>query len=295
MSKLIYENSFLVGCMRLGAWGAKYNTNEYETFIDECLNNGLSDFDHADIYGDYTTEIEFGEVIKKRPDLKNKVQITTKCGIKHPCDQRAGYTVKAYDSSPEHILESVDNSLSNLGIDQIKVLLLHRPDFLMDVNAIADVFKKLSNSGKVKYFGVSNFSMTQFDLLNQKYPLVTNQIEISLFHLNAFLDGTLDQCQNLKIQPAAWSPLGGGKLWTKSEDVQDKKLHEVLNSMQIKYNCTSSQLLLAWLLKHPSGIIPVLGTSKSARVIESLKAMDINLCKEDWYVMLESARGHEVA
>lgn len=291
---MIQFSPIIIGCMRFGAWGVKMSTNDLERFIDECLELGLNDFDHADIYGGYTTESQFGEVIRRRPDLKQKIQVTTKCGIKMVCEERPNHKVASYDSGSAHILKSVDRSLSNLGIETIDLLLLHRPDYLMDPYEISDVFEELSDAGKVKHFGVSNFSASQFDLLNDQFPLVTNQIEASLLHLDAFSDGTIDQCFRKGIQPTVWSPFGGGKMFGQSDDDRILRLQNKLSEFGEKYNARSDQIQLAWLFLHPSNMIPILGTSKIERVKAARTAREIQLSKEDWYDLLQVSMGQPV-
>ena len=285
----------IIGTMRLGVWGEKLSLAAQERFIDQCLDLGINDFDHADIYGCYTTESEFGAILKRRKDLKNKVQITTKCGIKLICEERPTHKVKSYDSSANHILQSTENSLKELGIDQIDLLLLHRPDYLMNPSEIAVAFEQLKRAGKVKHFGVSNFSPSQFDLLNSYTPLLTNQVEVSITHRNAFEDGTLDQCIKHKIQPTAWSPLGGGTIFGESEDITIQAIQKVAKTLGEKYGAGIDQILLAWINKHPSRIVSVLGTSKIKRVEAALKALEITLTHEEWYELWQAAIGEEVA
>ena len=285
----------IIGTMRLGVWGEKLSLAAQERFIDQCLDLGINDFDHADIYGCYTTESEFGAILKRRKDLKNKVQITTKCGIKLICEERPTHKVKSYDSSANHILQSTENSLKELGIDQIDLLLLHRPDYLMNPSEIAVAFEQLKRAGKVKHFGVSNFSPSQFDLLNSYTPLLTNQVEVSITHRNAFEDGTLDQCIKHKIQPTAWSPLGGGTIFGETEDVNILAIQKVAKTLSEKYDAGIDQILLAWINKHPSRIVSVLGTSKIKRVEAALKALEITLTHEEWYELWQAAIGEEVA
>lgn len=285
----------IIGTMRLGEWGAQLSTQALEKFIDGCLDLGLRDFDHADIYGHYTEEGNFGRVLKRRPDLKSKVQITTKCGIKLITPNRPTHSLKSYDSSKKHILFSAEKSLQNLGVEQLDVLLLHRPDYLMNPHEIAEAFTQLQQAGKVKAFGVSNFSPSQFELLNQFFPLINNQVEISLLHRNAFEDGTLDQCLRLGITPTAWSPLGGGALFKKGEDPILSKIQKVLEILGEKHQASADQILIAWLIKHPAGILPVLGTTKINRVKSALNATKIKLSHEDWYALWEAAIGKNIA
>ncbi|MEO9512510.1 MAG: aldo/keto reductase [Flavobacteriaceae bacterium] len=285
---------YVIGTMRLGSWGSKLSTSEYENFIEGCIDLNLIDFDHADIYGHYTTEDDFGKVLKSRKDLRPKMRITTKCGIKLVSENRPEHRIKSYDLTATHIEASVEKSLASLQTDYLDVLLLHRPDYLFDPYEIADVFSKLKKEGKVLAFGVSNFSPSQFDLLNTLTPLVTNQVEISLLHRNAFEDGTLDQCQKLKVIPSAWSPLGGGLLFKDSSDTKIKAIQNTLATLAKKYGAAADQILYAWLRKHPAGIIPVLGTSKIERIKTAHQALTIELTHEEWYMLWESALGREI-
>lgn len=294
MKNQISFSPLIVGAMRLGDWGAKMKTKALERFIDQCLELGLKDFDHADIYGHYTSEGQFGEVLKRRPDLKKRVQITTKCGIKMVCDNRPQHKIKSYDTSKQHILTSTENSLKELGMECIDLLLIHRPDYLMNPYEIAEAIELLKKQGKVKYFGVSNFTTSQFEMLNAFTPLSTNQIEVSVLHRNAFDDGTLDQCLKLGIIPTAWSPFGGGAVFARTNDAHIERIRDVGYALADKHSCSIDQILLAWLLKHPSGIIPVLGTSKINRVETALGALKVNLSREEWYELWEAADGKEV-
>lgn len=286
---------FIIGTMRLGKWGSNFSTKEYEEFIESCISLKLIDFDHADIYGDYTTEHEFGQVIKSRPDLRKNLRIITKCGIKMKTANRPEHVVKSYDLSKSHIKKSVEASLKNLHTDFIDLLLLHRPDYLMDPNEIAEAFTELKKEGKVLNFGVSNFTPSQFDLLNSITPLFTNQIEVSLLQRKAFEDGTLDQCTKLGVVPTAWSPLGGGLLFQEAETESNKKIQQVLSMLGKKYELSADQVLYAWLRKHPAGIIPVLGTSKIERIKTAIDVLDVTLSHEEWYMLWEAAIGEEIA
>ncbi len=285
---------FLVGTMRIGSWGACMNQSQIEEFIEGCIGLKLIDFDHADIYGSYTTELEFGSVLKSRPDLRSKMRITTKCGIKLVSEHRPLHKIKSYDLSRGHIISSVENSLVNLNTDYLDTLLLHRPDYLFDAHEIAEAFTDLKKAGKVRYFGVSNFSTAQFDLLNSFTPLCTNQIEISLLQREAFENGLLNQCQKLGIAPTAWSPLGGGVLFKPKGDPKIERILKAIHVLTAKYDADIDQILLAWLRKHPSGIVPVLGTSKISRIQKAKESLSIDLTHEEWYMLWEAAIGKEV-
>ena len=182
----------IAGTMTWGSWGKQLSKKEMADLMQHCLSNNITTFDHADIYGAYTTEADFGAVLKKRPDLRTQIRITTKCGIKMVSEKRPEHQIKSYDLNKNHIKRSVENSLLAFHTDHIDNLLLHRPDILFDPYEIAQAFTELKNEGKVKFFGVSNFSVSQFELLQQIFPLCTHQVEISLLHREAFENGILD-------------------------------------------------------------------------------------------------------
>ena len=286
---------FMIGTMRMGQWGSKMNASEIEKFIEGCIALDLIDFDHADIYGSYTTESDFGAVLKNRPDLRNQMRITTKCGIRIVSENRPEQQIKSYDLTKDHIKRSVENSLLALHTDHIDTLLLHRPDFLLDPQEIAEAFTALEKEGKVKYFGVSNFSLSQCELLQEIFPLCTHQVEISLLHREAFENGVLDQCQKWGITPTAWSPLGGGALLKSSEDQDMAKVQKKITTLCEKHDAQPDQVLLAWLRKHPAGIVPVLGTSKLSRIKNARYSLKINLTHEEWYMLWQAATGTEIA
>jgi predicted oxidoreductase len=286
---------FMVGTMRMGQWGRKMNASEIEKFIEGCIALDLIDFDHADIYGSYTTEADFGAVLKKRPDLRTQMRITTKCGIKMVSENRPEHQIKSYDLTKDHIKRSVENSLLALHTDHIDTLLLHRPDYLLDPHEIAAAFTELENEGKVKYFGVSNFSVSQFELLQEIFPLCTHQVEVSLLHREAFENGVLDQCQKWGITPTAWSPLGGGALLKSSEDQDMTEVQKKITTLCEKYDAQPDQVLLAWLRKHPAGIVSVLGTSKLSRIKNAKESLKIHLTHEEWYMLWQAATGTEIA
>lgn len=283
----------IIGTMRLGSWDANLDTPDLQAFVEACLGLQMTSFDHADIYGDYTTEAAFGKMLKQAPRLRDQLQIITKCGIRRVCEQRPDHRIKSYDSSKEHIMWSVENSLRELETEYLDMLLLHRPDYLMQPDEIAEVFTDLLSSGKVKSFGVSNFTPAQFQLLNEAFPLATNQVEISITQQQTFEDGTLDQCMQHGIRPQAWSPLGGGNIFTENE--QATRIKTIAKPMMDKYDASFDQIVLAWLLRHPSGILPVLGTTKIERVKTAVKALDIELTRTEWYDLWQAATGEKVA
>ncbi|HCZ34405.1 MAG TPA: oxidoreductase, partial [Cytophagales bacterium] len=245
-------------------------------------------FDHADIYGDHSNEEIFGETLRKQPALRNKMELVTKCGIKFQSDKRPKTWVKHYDTSKEHIIWSAENSLKMLHTDRLDLLLIHRPDPLLNPHEVAEAFSQLKQQGKVLHFGVSNFTRPQFYML-QKFlpmPLVTNQIEISLARVDPLFNGDLDLLMEHRASAMAWSPLGGGKGMANEREMFSKAS---------KYNASYSQLSLAWLLTHPSVIFPVIGTTKPERITEAAKSIDIKVDRQDWFEMLQWATGSEVA
>jgi predicted oxidoreductase len=223
------------------------------------------------------------------------MRITTKCGIKLVSENRPEHRIKSYDLSKDHIKQSVESSLLALHTDYIDTLLLHRPDYLLNPHEIAESFTALKKEGKVKYFGVSNFSVSQFDLLQAIFPLCTHQVEISLLHREAFENGILDQCQKWGIRPTAWSPLGGGILFSPSLDNKIKEVQTIIAELGEKYNAQQDQVLLAWLRKHPAAIVPVLGSSQLSRIKNAKDSLKIKLTHEEWYMLWQAAIGTEIA
>ena len=288
-------SKIVFGTMNWGSWGGNLNPQQTLTLIEKSLDLGVTTFDHADIYGDYTTEFDFGKALGLKPEVRQKMELVTKCAIKMVTPNRPHHQVKSYDTSQEHILVSVDNSLKALKTDYIDLLLIHRPDPLMDPSEVAKTIDKLKKEGKVRHFGVSNFTTSQFEMLNDHVSLVTNQVQISIQHLDPFLDGTLDQCILKKIIPMAWSPLGGGKIFKESTDTHVKHLRQVIFELAQKYQVPLDQMMLAWLMKHPSQIIPVIGTTKIERLQSAIEATRLDIEREDWFKMLEASTGEEVA
>ncbi len=280
------------GCWRLLDWG--WGELEVEAWMDVCHNVGITTFDHADIYGDYRVQELFGRVLRRRPDLRNSIQIVTKCDIRAVSDQRPENQVKSYDTSARYIASSVEGALAQLHVDHLDVVLLHRPDPLMDADEVAEVFDTLRKEGKVGHFGVSNFAPSQYDLLASRTPLVTNQVEHSLLHTEPLFDGTFDQCQQARIRPMLWSPMGGGALF-RSDDATAKRLRSALQNMALGYGVSVGAMALAWLLREPVGGIPIMSSSRGAGISDAVAACDVALEREDWFILLEAARGEAVA
>ena len=291
MKKL--QHKPIVGCMRWGVWGENFTTPQYEQIIHQCVAIGLNVFDHADIYGHYTTEADFGHALKGNSSLRNQIKIITKCGINMLTPNKPGHTIKSYDTSASHITKSVEQSLQNFHTDYIDTLLIHRPDILMHVEEIAATITTLKNAGKIKSFGVSNFTTSQVALLNKYIPVEHHQVEISVTNLNAFDNGVLDQCQLENIEAQSWSPMGNGIFSTNSE--QHTRILAEATSLSKVYDCSVNQILLAFLFTHPSQIVPVIGTTKIERIQDAAKAIEIKLTREDFYKLWTASTGKEVA
>jgi predicted oxidoreductase len=288
------STTVIAGCMNWGQWGAKFSTQAYLTHIKKTLELGIDTFDHADIYGHYTTEDEFGRALQLDPSLRSKMRLITKCGICMVTPHRPLHQIKSYNTSKTHILASAEQSLSNFHTDYIDLLLIHRPDPLMNPHEIAEAFTILKQSGKVKHFGVSNFTVSQFSMLHNLFPLEVNQIELSILHTKPFYDGVTDQCIDKRIIPQAWSPLGAGKIHLDAEDERSRRIISMSNIVGEKYGASFDQILLAWLMKHPSGIVPVLGTTKIERLKSSLEAAKIDMTNEEWHMLLRASNGVDV-
>lgn len=288
------SSTVIAGCMSWGQWGAKFNTQEYLSQIKKTLDIGVYTFDHADIYGHYTTEEEFGAALKLDPSLRSKIQIITKCGICMLTPNRPLHQIKSYNTSKTHILSSVEQSLTNFHTDYIDLLLIHRPDPLMNPHEIAEAFSILKQSGKVKHFGVSNFTTTQFSMIHNLFPLEVNQFELSIVHTSPFYNGVTDQCIEKNIAPQAWSPMGAGKIHLDAEDEKSRRIVSMAKILGEKHNASFDQILISWLMKHPARIIPVLGTTKIERIQSSLDAHSIEMTNEEWHMLLRASNGFDV-
>ncbi|WP_232379455.1 aldo/keto reductase [Polyangium fumosum] len=263
--------------------------------IHACLDCGITTFDHADIYGGYRCEETFGEALRASPGLREKIEIVTKCGIMLVDPARPENRIKHYDYSRRHIVSSVERSLRNLATDHLDVLLLHRPSPLLDPDEVAGTFERLRREGKVLHLGVSNFAPSQLEMLQSRLAsrIVTNQVEVNPLRHDAFVDGTLDQCQRLGISPMAWSPTAGGRIFHGGGDVE-RRVRGALGELARKYAATPDAILFAWLLKHPSKMVPVLGTNRIDRIRTAASALAIELDLQDWFFLWTASTGWEV-
>ncbi len=286
-------SKIIAGVMSWGVWGSNLDPQAMLGLINHYIDLGVNTFDHADIYGHYTTEEAFGNALKLDSSLRSKMKLITKCGINLTTPNRPQFKIKSYSTDKEHILKSVDKSLENFNSDYIDVLLIHRPSPLMNPHEIAEAFSTLKESGKVLFFGVSNFTASQFDVLNSCIELCTNQVEASILHLNPFLDGTFDTCLKNKIVPTIWSPLAGGKVFKEADD-RVARILKVVKGLESKYDLHLDQILLSWLMTHPAKLVPVIGTVNKGRISNAVAAAKVKLENEDWFKIWEASTGTEV-
>lgn len=286
----------VAGTMTWGEWGADFSPARTGEMIDRARDLGVTTFDHADIYGHYSTEEAFGEGLAKHSTCdRASIQLVSKCGIKLTTARRPDHRLKSYDVTYGHIVASAERSLRNLRTDYLDLFLLHRPSPLLDPAEVARAFTHLRESGKVLHFGVSNFTPGQFALLHAAFPLVTNQVECHPLNPAVMFDGTFDQLLGHGIRPMVWSPLGGAKYF-RGESTIVLRLRTTVQEIAAKYGDVGEDVvLLAWLLRHPAGCLPVVGTTKKARLSDTRLALDLPLDDQDWFAILEAARGHEVA
>ena len=280
----------VAGLWRLASWSLDVPARV--RWIEQALELGITSFDHADIYGDYRAEALFGEALAAAPGLRSRLQLVTKCGIRLQSPERP-YRLNHYDSSPGYVRAQVEQSLRNLRAEQLDLVLIHRPDYLMDAAALADTFRVLTREGKVAHWGVSNFSASQFALLQQHHPLLTNQLELSPLALGALDDGTLDQAQQLGWRPMIWSPLGGGRLFH-PDAPQALRVREAMLPIAARLGVSIATLAYAWILRHPSRPWPITGTRRVEGLREAVAALDVRLSAEDWYAIWVASKGHSV-
>jgi predicted oxidoreductase len=283
-----------IGLWRLTEW--QMDAQQLLRWTQEVLELGASVFDLADIYGDYEVEAAFGRALRLQPALRSQLFLISKCGILLLSGKRPAHRLKYYDTSHAHLVASVENSLRELHTDRLDLLLLHRPDALMDADEVAATMTELRAAGKVLHFGVSNFTASQVELLASRlaFPLLTNQFEFSVLRTAPLYDGTLDQCQRLRMSPMAWSPLGGGTLFS-GQGEREQRVRAALASVgRERGGWSLDQTALAWLLTHPSRVVPVLGTRNPANIRAALSVAAEPLARDQWYAILQAIEGHEV-
>jgi predicted oxidoreductase len=282
----------VAGAWRMVEWAR--SAQDHVRWIEGCVSLGMTTFDHADVYGSYRAEEVFGQAMALSPGLRQQLQLVTKCGIRLVSPQRPAHRIKHYDTSAAHVVASVESSLRALRTDYLDVLLIHRPDALLDADEFARCADDLRQAGKVRHVGVSNFSVSQFNLLHARTRLVTNQIQWSPLHLQPLEDGTLDQAQMLGIRPMIWSPLAGGRLFDTTDPVA-RRVHDELAALARDWDTDVTTVACAWLLRHPSGVVPVLGSRRLAAMQQAAAACHLQFPAEDWYRVWRAAKGHDVA
>lgn len=286
ISRIVY------GMWRLGD-DTDTSSAHVQAKIEACLEQDITTMDQADIYGGYEAEALLGACLKQAPVLRDQIEIITKCDIVAPVGRYSDARVKYYDTSRDHILASVEHSLRLMATDTIDLLLIHRPDTFMDHMETGRALDDLVNSGKVRAVGVSNFKPHDWSLLQSAMStkLATNQIEMSVLEHSAFTNGDLAFLQELGIAPMAWSPLGGGALF----DGTSANVTAVLDRIAKANEADIAAVAIAWLLAHPAGIIPVMGTNRIERIKTLSQAFGVSMGRQTWFEVYTAALGHEVA
>lgn len=290
MKNRISYSKIIAGTMTWGSWGKALSAEEMNRLMHFCLEAGITTFDHADIYGGYTTEADFGNALKTSGISREDIQLITKCGIQMVTENRNNI-VGHYQYDSDYIIFSAETSLKNLQTDYIDLLLLHRPSPLMHPEEVAKAIEKLQKDGKIREFGVSNFSPSQIELIETRTPVMANQVEYSLTSHRVMFDGTLDDGIIHNRMMMAWSPLGS---YYRKKGKRKARIKPVMKELKKKYAVSTTELLLAWIMQHPSGIHPVVGTSTEARLALSVKASELKLETEDWFRLLVASQGHKV-
>ena len=290
MANITKFSKIIAGTMTWGRWGKQLQKKEIISLMQHCFELGITTFDHADIYGGYTTEQDFGNAFSGSKLKREDIQLISKCSIQLMSDNRKSI-VNHYNYSKEHIIWSAENSLKNLKTDYLDLLLLHRPSPLMDPDVVKEAAEELLKTGKILEIGVSNYTISQLTMLESRLPMVANQVEFSLTTNSVMYDGTLDDIIANKRMAMSWSPLGS---YFRENTKKTQRIRRELEPMIEKYNATEDQLLLAWVMKHPAKIHPVVGTTTKQRLADAHKAKDIQMDLEDWFILLEASLGHPV-
>lgn len=294
LNKDLSLSRFIHGVWRLNDWNL--NTGDLETLIKDCIDLGITSFDHADIYGDYTCEEIFGKVLKDNNFLRNQMEIVTKCGIKLISEKHPEHKIKYYDTRKAHIIHSAETSLKFLNTDRIDLLLIHRPDPFINPEEVADAFTKLMKEGKVLNFGVSNFTPGQFTMLQSylDFDLATNQIEASVGCLEHWENGNIDYILEKRVKPMVWSPLAGGSIFSGSDE-KSTRLRTTLEKVAGEIGASGiDQVMYAWLLAHPVKFLPIIGSGKLNRIKTAAESIELKLSRMQWFEILEASNGQEV-
>ncbi|HEX9171523.1 MAG TPA: aldo/keto reductase [Telluria sp.] len=282
----------VAGMWRMAEWNM--TVEQRIALIEDCIALGVTSFDHADIYGGYSVEGLFGEALRAQPSLRDRIELVSKCGIKLLSPLRPQHAIQHYDTTAAHITASAEESLRQLNTDRLDLLLIHRPDPLMDFDEIAEAFASLRKAGKVLHFGVSNFSRHQFESLNRRIALATNQVEFSPLHTAPMFDETFDGLQDLRVAPMIWSPLGGGRLFTSNEP-NAENLRLVIKEIADRLQQPFASVVFAWIMQLPSRPLPLTGSGRIEAIRVAVAGTTFTLPRGDWFRILRAARGHEVA
>lgn len=285
------NSKLIAGTMFWGQWGKELSTLEMCDLITFFFENGISTFDHADIYGGYTMEAAFGQAFSRSSLQRDQVQFISKCGIQYISKNRSNDIIH-YDTSKAYIVASAEASLKQLKTDYLDALLIHRPSPLMHPEDVMSAAEDLKKDGKILSFGVSNFSSSHMELMMSEGLIDINQIEFSVVQHDALFDGTLDKILQHKIIPMAWGSLRS--YFNLEDDAKKQRLKKQFSELSTKYSSSEDQLLLAWILKHPSKIHPIIGTTKKNRIQSAIRALSIKLSTEDWFKILVASQGHNV-
>lgn len=264
--------------------------------LNLCADLGMTTIDTAEIYGLYEVEEALGKALALSPGLRDRLEIVTKAGIYVPNKFHPERRTAFYNASGARLIKSLEKSLRFLGTDRVDLFLVHRPDWLTSADDTASGLNQLLRDGKIAHAGVSNYSVTQYDLLNSRLdqPLVTNQVEFHLLHMDPVYDGVFDQCQKLQVRPMAWSPLAGGRLFDATNEAARRLAAEAARLADKYDGATLEQLAYAWILAHPAQALPVIGTNKVERIESAAQSSRIQLEREDWYSLWEAAKGHQI-
>ena len=295
MERLKLNDDIEISRLVYGMWrltdDPSHSTEATIAKIDACLEQGITTIDQANIYGAYTAEAEFGKALRESPGLRQQIEIVSKCDIVWPAGRFADHRVKHYDTSRAHIVACVEQSLSDLDTDYIDLLLIHRPDPLMDHDETGSTLDSLIDLGKIKGAGVSNFRPWDIELLQSamSHRLVTNQIELSLANHHPLVEGDVAHLQRHRCPIMAWSPLAGGELF------KNQSLNAALETVATRLGSTADAVAIAWLLAHPAKIVPVLGTNNMERIRKLHAAAQVWMDRETWFELYTAALGREVA
>ncbi len=289
-------SQIVFGTWRLLDDDSRHTSKDTIERLELCLELGITTIDTAEIYGLYTVESAIGAAFKEQPGLRDQFQLISKCGIDVPSDEKKAAALPHYNASASNLIHCTEKSLQLLNTDHLDLLLVHRPDWFATADDTARGLNQLISEGKILHAGVSNYSPRQFDLLNQRvdHKLVTNQIEFSLMSPGALDDGSLTQCEQLRIRPMAWSPLGGGRLFDKNDEA-GQRIRSCMAGMRSKYNdAADDALAFAWVMAHPSGPLTILGSNRPERIRSTAQAASIKLDRQDCYSLWQAAHGHPV-